>query len=1435
MRKLLLTICLLAAFTLTVSAQRFTDKLDRGLVAVPDYNLGRTLISWRRQADEYYNVTYNLYRNGSLIASNLDNTNYIYNSGASATYQVTAVVNGAELGLSEERTPWTEYVYKISNSRYQTAYLEIALADVYDRDGNDVTDNYEPNDAEMADLDGDGQLEIIIKRLNTVDAAAVYPQDSKQFVVLDAYDVDWQTGEATLMWRIDCGPNMVSLNSTEINIIAYDWDENGKAEVVLRGADNMIVYGSDGQQLYTIGDKSVNTRNTFAPANGAQYAWTHTGAEYLIYMKGETGELIQQMAFPLKRTESGNETTNDLIKEWGGKGYGHNSSKYFFGAPFLDGRKASLFLARGIYGTHKMMALNLGTDGKWDINNPVWTWNCNNSNSPWYGNGYHNFVIADVDEDGRDEIVYGSMVIDDNGKGLHTTGYGHGDAQHVGDFNPYRKGLEFFGCLEDYPYWGSDYRDATTGEILFKHTQPVITPPTSSKTITVTINGVKTTINDNDDGRALMGNFSNDYPGSIGRSVGSGMIATLRKNTTIEALSGDSYIPWGNLNFRIYWDGDLCSEILDSPGYENDNAKIDKPGTGRMFTSKDCQVNNSTKHNPCFQGDIIGDWREEIILRSGKKIRVYTSGLYTEYSLPCLWYDHQYRQAMVWQMMAYNQPPHVSYFLGEMEGITIAPPPLTIEGRTEIEKDGTIGTDLNGKQVLMCNNISTSSSFTLAEGAQPSVIFDNTPSWTQGADNNNGIIYKENYQHVLKGAAITGSTRVTKQGNGRLKLSKSTHTYTGKTDVWGGTLECDGTLQNSPVWLNRFARLESAGGTFGAGITADYGSEIQPGGSGTISSLTTTTLTMNFGARMVLDINSNDLTADKVNADNLVINTKTDDVWKNYGPEYLEPVMEFQLTGSAIDATYDLGAVGTITGSLSDITIEGVENATLKHENGHLLLVVGTGISTACAEATFSQSGWQTNNEGILMPVVTVNATPFEYGSETVTPTLSATFTPQGGTPSNVSLIKTFYSEDYESATDASSWTNGAGVLELVTGNATYGKYIHHYMYDTGITANRSAYTILNGFDFNGVTAYNIEFDAYLKAGNVADRSVTDFVIMSKGAVIPTTKNIGFGYNADKCNAAGTNYLFRMTAANSQDFTINESTALTLSAAWSHFTISIDTEARKAAYSITRGTTLLASGTFSIPEGTSCEAYGLFILDGRGNGESMFDNINIYATDPLSYAFTEPGTLTVTSSHQGCTSTDATFTCDYVGAQIGSLGWSTFGCKYPLNLSANGLTAYVISSHVNGYVKLAEVTSVPASTGLLLQGDQGIYTLPIVNDNPAAPASNLLTAVTNAAGTPATAGSYVLANKASGVGFYSIQQDVVIPAGKAYLTLPANSREVIMIGEATGISEMLMNEENKAVYNLNGQRIAVPRKGIYIINGKKTVVRSAEGDAYQGK
>ncbi|MBR2114686.1 MAG: rhamnogalacturonan lyase [Prevotella sp.] len=915
------SVIFLAALLLMVCsearAQRFTDQLGRGLVAVPTGTTGNSmsnLVTWRRLADEYYDVTYNLYKNGTKVASNLKTTCFNDAKGAPITtqYQVAAVVKGVEQAKCAAVTPWTQYVYKLGSITTPTGYLDIALATVYDRKGADVTANYEPNDCEMADLDGDGELEIIVKRLNTVDAAGIYLQSSTQFAVLDAYDVNWQTGAATLMWRIDCGPNMASMNSTELNIIAYDWDGDGKAEVVMRGADNMIVYGPDGQtQLYTIGDMKVNTRNQMTSHTDMQYAWTHTGAEYLIYMNGQTGALYQKTTFPLKRLETGESNENTA---WGDN-YGHRSSKYFMGAPYLDGRKPSLFLARGIYTRHKMIAMDLNySTHQWSER---WSWNCKDKNSPWFGQGYHNFVVADVDEDGRDEIVYGSMVIDDNGHGLHTTGYGHGDAQHVGDFNPYRKGLEFFGCLEESPVYGCDYRDATTGEVLYKYTHST------------------------DDGRAMMANLSNKHIGSQGRSVGSPVISSITTAKVMDSPSDNGgALYWSHLNFRIYWDGDLCSEILDSPGTAKEAAVYDVDN-GRLFTSSGCNMNNDSKNNPCFQGDIIGDWREEFVVRCGSNLRVYTTGLTTNYSMQCLWFDHQYRQAMVWQMMAYNQPPHLSYFMGEIEGITVAPPALTNRGRVVVSNGSTIETTTNHLLMSGTNDMTVS----VKNGAAPYMLTVNTPIWVQGNDDNDNIT-TTTYTHTLTGGAFTGSMRLVKQGQGTLVLPTVTETYTGKTDVWGGTLKFDGTLQSSQLWMNRFTTLISDGGTFGGGITADYDARIIPGGENNKGSISTTTLKLNHGARMVIDLYDDDCTADQVNATTLSIATKTGSPWTTEGPKYLKPVIEFVIHGSTLnDGTYDLGAVGSISGSLNDIVVEGLGGYTysLVHNNGHLLLIVGEG------------------------------------------------------------------------------------------------------------------------------------------------------------------------------------------------------------------------------------------------------------------------------------------------------------------------------------------------------------------------------------------------------------------------------------------------------------------------------------------------------------
>ena len=502
-----------------------------------------------------------------------------------------------------------------------------------------------------------------------------------------------------------------------------------------------------------------------------------------------------------------------------------------------------------------------------------------------------------MDWDGRDEIVFGSMVIDDNGKGLSTTGLGHGDAQHVSDFNPYIHGQEMFACNEDAP--SNNYRDATTSKIYYRKTDT------------------------NDDGRCLAGNFYNDIPGAVGHSAHDTPISTITNDHVTRNTNGLS------MNFRIYWDGDLQEECFN-------NTEITKPGKGTLETLMGAFSNNGTKATPCFQGDVFGDWREEVIERTGSNnIRIYTTTTPTPWRNYSLWYDHQYRNAMVWQPCGYNQPPHTSYFLGELEGITIAPPPLTTTGREEVSS--TISKSLDGKHALL--STTGDATVAVADGAAPAVFTDNAPSWVQGTApsecrvKDTEIKYTY-YTHTLTGGAFSGNMRLVKQGDGTLVLPNVTQTYTGKTDVWTGTLQFDGTMEKSPVWLNRFAELNSNGGNFKGGIKADYGSVIRPGGKDQVGTLTTSNLQLGFGARIVFDVNGENV--DKLVAGKMSIEKKK---WEN-GPQYSAPVFEF--TSAPQPGTYTLAEVGELTGNLADITVEGLSGKkySLDYADGKLTITV---------------------------------------------------------------------------------------------------------------------------------------------------------------------------------------------------------------------------------------------------------------------------------------------------------------------------------------------------------------------------------------------------------------------------------------------------------------------------------------------------------------
>ena len=898
-KKLLATSALALLVSMGANAQRFTDKLDRGLVAVKTTK--GVYCSWRIQADEYYDVKYNLYRDGTRVnAEPLDVSNFTDASGSeSSQYTVKAVLNGVEQQASKAATV------------FKSNYKEIKI-----KHDASLKATYEPNDACCADVDGDGEVEILMKFNNKEEGEQLYPKNgptingvaTKEYSMLACLKQD-----GTVLWWVNCGPNMGDFQNNEQNIVGYDWDMDGKAEVVMRLEEGSTVHMADGT-TYTIGANGKNGSswtNYREPKGSGSVEWfTHYGKEFLWYCEGATGKPYQCIEFPLKRLEDGE---TDLKAAWG-DGYGHRSSKYFFGAPYLDGKHPSIFLGRGIYTRHKFIAYDV--DPKTHDLNVRWKWTNNQPGSPWYGQGYHNYIVADVDWDGRDEIVWGSMVIDDNGMGLSTTGLGHGDAQHIGDFNPYIHGQEMFACNEDNP--SNNYRDATTSKIYYRKTDT------------------------NDDGRCLAGNFYNDFPGAVGHSAHDTPISTVTNEHVSTNTNGLS------MNFRIYWDGDLLEECFN-------NTEVTKPGVGTIATFLGAYSNNGTKATPCYQGDIFGDWREEVIERTAdNNIRIYTTNEPTKWRNYSLWYDHQYRNGMVWQPCGYNQPPHVSYFLGELEGITIAPPPLTTTGREEV--GSSISKALDGKHALLATT--GDATVNVTEGASPAIFTDNAPSWVQGTaasecrTKDTEIKYTY-YTHTLTGGAFTGGMRLVKQGDGTLVLPNVKQTYTGKTDVWAGTLQFDGTMESSPVWLNRFAELNSNGGNFKGGIKADYGSVIRPGGKENIGTLTTSSLDLGFGARVVFD--AKDGNVDKLVAAKMSIEKK---YWKN-GPQYNTPVFEFATAPAP--GTYTLAEVGELTGKLSDIVVEGLDGHkfSLEYTDGKIILNLSdTRDSESCVWTGEKGSVW---------------------------------------------------------------------------------------------------------------------------------------------------------------------------------------------------------------------------------------------------------------------------------------------------------------------------------------------------------------------------------------------------------------------------------------------------------------------------------------------
>jgi len=606
---------ILVFMPLAIFAQRPMEYLDRGVVAIPDNN-GNIFVTWRLLGTEDYNQAFNLYKttggktiklNSSPITATTNFTDTKADTNQQCLYTVKAIVSG------KDEKQGGSFTY----SAHAKSYLSIPLRTPVD---------YSANDASVGDMDGDGQYEIVIHLVgrgrDNSQAGITTPP------VFQCYKLD-----GTFLWEINLGKN-IREGAHYTQFMVYDLDGDGKAEIAMKTAD-----GTVDAKGHVIGDSTKDYRN--------ERGYILSGPEYLTVFNGLTGEAISTVDYDPPRYSTLNPTTDELKAMWG-DGYGNRMDRFLACIAYLDGKHPSLVMCRGYY-TRTVLAA-------WDLKDRKlvkrWRFDSNDEGNKGYaGQGNHNLSVADVDDDGKDEIVYGQMTIDDNGKGLYTTGIGHADAMHVSDLDPSRPGLEVFSIQERFADAGANFRDARTGEVIWKKPS------------------VKAGNDGEGPGRACALDIDPRYPGFECWVAGAGITGLFdcKGNKIAEATPP--------CNMGIFWDGDALSEVLNGvtiSKWDYANSSLKELFNGKNF---DCVSNNGTKQNPCLSADLFGDWREEIICRTtdSKELRIFSTTIPTNIKLHTLMHNPHYRLSIAWQNVAYNQPPHTSYYLGD--GMKMPPKP----------------------------------------------------------------------------------------------------------------------------------------------------------------------------------------------------------------------------------------------------------------------------------------------------------------------------------------------------------------------------------------------------------------------------------------------------------------------------------------------------------------------------------------------------------------------------------------------------------------------------------------------------------------------------------------------------------------------------------------------------------------------------------------
>lgn len=618
------------------SSNRQQDKLERAFVAFNTSD-NTTFVSWRF-FDGEQDYTYRLYRNGvKMVETKRTSHTFPIESKLTDQYKLEVLNSAGNVIETTAAVNPYDHVKKI-------VLTKPAGSSAVTNNNN----NYTPNDIAIGDVDGDGVYELFVK-WDPDDSRDSGKNGKSSNHVIDCYTMD-----GTRLWSINMGYN-VRAGAHNTQMLVYDFDGDGSAEMICKTAS--ATKDGLGKYVSEAGDDAIKAaaKNTTSLRNNNGHILQ--GPEYLTVFDGKTGAAVHTIWYNPDRAMNINAKNADpaYSSSWGDN-WGNRGERYNACVAYLDGLHPTAILNRGYYTAayvwavdykdkklvHRWLHASVSDtkvevyDGNW--NKKEYTYSnsatSGSGSNTMYGNGNHNISVADVDGDGKDEILFGSAACDDNGLLLYATGFGHGDAIHVGKMRPDVPGLQVFQVHEESPY-GWDLHDAATGNVLFSATA------------------------DDDNGRGMAA----DVIGSnSGYEFCSAKDRQQRSAVTGEVVSTKS----SSVNFRLYWDGTLQDCLADG-GYQE--AYTITHWNGSSFagiTSLEGKSCNTTKRNPNLVCDLFGDWREEVILHDGDKtLYIHSSAMPTNYKVPCLLTDHIYRMGIAWQMSSYNQPPHLGYDLPE--------------------------------------------------------------------------------------------------------------------------------------------------------------------------------------------------------------------------------------------------------------------------------------------------------------------------------------------------------------------------------------------------------------------------------------------------------------------------------------------------------------------------------------------------------------------------------------------------------------------------------------------------------------------------------------------------------------------------------------------------------------------------------------------------